>query len=307
MAHSVDGPGDPEPGARWAALLRTERQRAGMTQAELATRAGLDTDTIRKYEHGTRQPGQEVLVRLLDALQVPFATRQEVMTARGFHYPETRLGELSRDYYFSIPEMQAFADGFPWPMFTANELGEIAVANHAAQALWQVDLGEELAGRTRARANLFVAMAEPRIASRLVNFEELLGAFVALYKRVPTSRAMLEQPGAVFDDIVSAFSAVNPAALLVLYRLWQTVPPRDDKVRWTYPVVWREPGFADIHFIGSVTQASEALAIGFDEWIPGDPASFATMEAVIASRGGAAGAGHARPARSNLRGRGRAR
>jgi hypothetical protein len=55
-------------------------------------------------------------------------------------------------------------------------------------------------------------------------------------------------------------------------------------VRWNYPVTWREPGFDDIQFLGIVTTASEPDALSFNDWIPIDAASYATMERVIGAR-----------------------
>ena len=50
-----------------ATLIRSARERAGMTQAMLADRAGTSGPTISAYEHGTRQPRADVLLRLLAA------------------------------------------------------------------------------------------------------------------------------------------------------------------------------------------------------------------------------------------------
>ena len=48
-------------------MLRTARQRAGITQAELGSRAGTYAPTVSAYEHGVRQPSTDVLLRLLAA------------------------------------------------------------------------------------------------------------------------------------------------------------------------------------------------------------------------------------------------
>ena len=41
--------------------------RAGITQAELARRAGMPRSVVSAYEHGTRDPGTDALIRLLAA------------------------------------------------------------------------------------------------------------------------------------------------------------------------------------------------------------------------------------------------
>lgn len=51
-------------------MLRTARQRAGLTQSDLAARAHTSAPTISAYEHGARQPRADVLLRLLDAAGV---------------------------------------------------------------------------------------------------------------------------------------------------------------------------------------------------------------------------------------------
>jgi transcriptional regulator with XRE-family HTH domain len=50
-----------------AALITRARRRAGLTQAELARRAGTSQPVISAYEHGRRDPGVETLRRLVRA------------------------------------------------------------------------------------------------------------------------------------------------------------------------------------------------------------------------------------------------
>lgn len=47
--------------------LRAARQRAGMTQAALAQRAGTSQATVSAYERGHKQPSVETFARLLAA------------------------------------------------------------------------------------------------------------------------------------------------------------------------------------------------------------------------------------------------
>ncbi len=50
-----------------AATLRTARIHAGLTQAELADRAGTSQATLSQYENGRKQPSTATLERLLAA------------------------------------------------------------------------------------------------------------------------------------------------------------------------------------------------------------------------------------------------
>src|SRR5262245_40216057 len=54
-----------EPGASFAALLRARRHAAGLTQAELAERAGLGERTLRDLERGRSARPQRTTVELL--------------------------------------------------------------------------------------------------------------------------------------------------------------------------------------------------------------------------------------------------
>src|ERR1700709_877394 len=53
--------------SRSGALLRTTRERAGLSQRELARRSGVAPTLISAYENGRRTPSGDALLRLLDA------------------------------------------------------------------------------------------------------------------------------------------------------------------------------------------------------------------------------------------------
>jgi transcriptional regulator with XRE-family HTH domain len=50
-----------------AALLGEARNRADLSQAELARRAGISRSVLSVYESGRREPGSEALARILGA------------------------------------------------------------------------------------------------------------------------------------------------------------------------------------------------------------------------------------------------
>lgn len=61
-----------------AAVLQDARERAGLTQAELARRAGTSQATLSAYENGHKQPSIDTLDRLLAAT----GSRLTVVTGR---------------------------------------------------------------------------------------------------------------------------------------------------------------------------------------------------------------------------------
>lgn len=270
----------------WRAILREERERLGMTQTELAKRVGLGEDTVRKYESGARIPTRAALERMLDVLAVPVATAREAMLDRGFHHEGFRFPpERSPRYYFSAEELAPFLEDHPWPAFVANELTELVAANRLAQALWGVDVASEQARRTRAGANLFAVLGEPRFVERIANWDEVLRTFVGVLKGVKAGRAMLDEPGGLFGDVFGELVSANPTLLATLYRAWESTPARPDKSRWAYRVVWREPGFGEMRFVSLVTPASETEAWAFNDWVPADAGSHAALDVFAESRG----------------------
>jgi transcriptional regulator with XRE-family HTH domain len=84
-----------------AAILRDARARAGLTQAELAHRAGTSQATVSAYERGRKTPSVETLVRLLAATgtrltAMPASAPVVRPTKATRHAPELRFPPLTR-------------------------------------------------------------------------------------------------------------------------------------------------------------------------------------------------------------------
>jgi transcriptional regulator with XRE-family HTH domain len=78
------------------------REKLGLTQEELAFRAGLGTNTIQKYEAGEREPRAKALVKLASALETSptelLSHSSWVQPAIGrTGYLEHRTGETETD------------------------------------------------------------------------------------------------------------------------------------------------------------------------------------------------------------------
>ena len=287
--------GDPDPSrnavpgvpdlAAWHDLIRTERRRLGMTQTELAERAGLSPETLRKYEAGSRTPSRASIDRVLAALQAPHTTVRRVLLDLGMAAPGNLYGLGGiEDYRFTIPELRIFVEQTPWPQFVINNTLDIVVANAATQALWEMDLSPDVLERTRARVNLLAILAHHRLRQSLKNRFEIMAIVVSVLKVFPESRTLLEAPGSLFAEVFDAFAASDPKAINKLYALWDRTPPASQKLRWNLPVTWVEPEVGEIRMVGTVTAASHVNSLVFVDWIPRDGPSHVLLDALLASR-----------------------
>ena len=77
-------------------LLRAARKAAGLTQAELARRAGVTQSVISAYEAGRREPSVATLSRLVDAAGATLRLKVEPHQVDLRRLPATPRGELVR-------------------------------------------------------------------------------------------------------------------------------------------------------------------------------------------------------------------
>src|SRR5918995_165504 len=77
-------------------VLRAARKAAGLTQAELARRAGVTQSVISAYEAGRREPSVATLSRLVDAAGATLQLHVEPHQVDVRRLPTTPRGELVR-------------------------------------------------------------------------------------------------------------------------------------------------------------------------------------------------------------------
>ena len=78
----------------FASRLRWWRQHRGLSQLELAGRAGISQRHVSFLELGRASASREMVLRLADALNVPLRQHNALLLAAGFApaWPETELG-----------------------------------------------------------------------------------------------------------------------------------------------------------------------------------------------------------------------
>lgn len=267
--------------ASWQSRLRATRERLGVSREELARRSGVPAHTLRRWEDGTRNPRHGSLRAVLDALDCPNAEANAILAELGAPPVRTNFpADRFPNYFFSVPELQDFVEQAPWPEFVINDNIEIVAANSAAQALWIANFGYELEHRTGPQMNLLSVANDYRFTERVLNWEECVAILAGVLKGRPNDAHTLDEPDPYFSLVLGEFAKGDPAFLSRMIEIFAATPARDPKVRWSYPVAWRDEDFGDMRFMSIVGTASEPDGLSFNDWIPQDADTWQVLERV---------------------------
>jgi transcriptional regulator with XRE-family HTH domain len=263
----------------WSALLRQVRKSLRLSRAALAERAGVSAETVKAYELGLRHPSRALLTAILDATKIERGKRWEIFQAAGFAPDSKELGpERFPDYLYTPEEAQAHCNNLPWPAFVTTEYMEVAHANTLAQKLWAIDL--EAALPDTIDRNLLKFASDPRFADRLENWDEAIKVGIGIFKGHHRGGESLDAPSSYFSRFLDDLLNGDLTYIGRLVQLWGETLPRTPKVRWTFPVTWREPDIGRIRMLAVITPCNEELGTAFNDWFPVDAESWANLEQV---------------------------
>ncbi|WP_033440491.1 helix-turn-helix domain-containing protein [Saccharothrix sp. NRRL B-16314] len=248
--------------SRFGALVRQWRQRAGLSQEELAARADVGERTVRGLETGKRDNPQVRTVRMLaDALRLSGAERSELFIAAG------HAGNVD-DAPASEPVRRGGAHGRSrrGPAVTRDPLVEATDAlAHAVHSRWQREEEQQqvhdpvpLPVRWRRApaaledswANILVA--KPGVPARPLDLGGGLDQVVEVYRRIPSCRlVVLGRAGAGKTILTTRFvldllAAREPAdPVPVIFGLGSWNPERTGLRDWLAERLVRDhPGLA---------------------------------------------------------------
>lgn len=160
-----------------------------MSQLDLSLHASVSARHLSFLETGRSRPGQDVVLRLAEALDVPLRDRNDLLRAVGLplHYPEARLSdELLAPYREIIDQM--LSHHAPYPGFVLDRWWNMVEANLPAQQLF-------LGGRSLSQGpiNMLDWIADPAIRELIINWEETLWAGIQRLRREADEAAGDEQ------------------------------------------------------------------------------------------------------------------
>ncbi|MDP9844445.1 helix-turn-helix domain-containing protein [Streptosporangium lutulentum] len=122
-----------------AGALREWRERRGVSQLDLAVRAGTTQRHVSFIESGRSTPGRTMVIRLAESLEMPLRERNVLLLAAGYApaYPEARL---------DAPELEPVRTALegvlrghhPYPAVIVDRHGDLVSAN---DAFWMLTEG----------------------------------------------------------------------------------------------------------------------------------------------------------------------
>jgi len=128
--------------------LKTWRKARRFSQLDLAVEANVSSRHISFLETGRANPSPQMISRLGDALQLPLAARNQMLTNAGF---AVRYAARSLDAVEMAPIRAAMEHTLtrhaPWPAIAIDRLWKIVRMNHPAEILFgqmQVSEGDSL-------------------------------------------------------------------------------------------------------------------------------------------------------------------
>ncbi|SFC44955.1 helix-turn-helix domain-containing protein [Streptomyces aidingensis] len=162
-------------------LLREWRRRQGVSQLELALRAGSSARHISFIETGRTRPSREMVLRLAGHLDVPVRERNALLVAAGYapHYPETPLDAAGLSALrHGLERMLAGLE--PCPALVVDGLYRVHTFNRGIALLLDGVAPRLLEPPVNA---LRVTLHPEGLAPRIANFREWRGHLLAQLRR----------------------------------------------------------------------------------------------------------------------------
>ncbi|MBT3943697.1 MAG: helix-turn-helix transcriptional regulator [Chloroflexi bacterium] len=194
--------------------MKQWRRISGLSQLDLAVRAGLSQRHVSFIETGRSRPGEDVIHKVAEALDVPLRDRNLMLEAAGLTptYQELQLSdEMAAPYGMVVQKM--LDAHMPYPAFVINRWWEMVNANESGRKLFPmfgdgpVDLVETFLkpGPIREMVDNFPAASwtflrrlrrEVTLAGPDERLDDLLRRAEAYIEDIPPD---IEKPG---DDLV---------------------------------------------------------------------------------------------------------
>lgn len=260
----------------WRAAIRLWRERRGLTQSELARRAGLSLVTVKAYESGRRHPSEASLTSIISALGIPREEANLILGGAGFAI-EWRAIFDERYAPLSLGELQEEAERYPWPAFVTNQAFDVVAANAAMGAVFDADLDRDYLGF--GERNFLGGITHEEFAARLANWDDIVAFMCGLAKGDPRWRADdLAHPAPWLEGPVQRFLEGTPARIKRFMEIWESAEPIPHRVRQRFTIHWLYRHETLMRFEGRLVIADLWSELHWNEWIPADAQTWSLLD-----------------------------
>jgi transcriptional regulator with XRE-family HTH domain len=123
--------------SQFGAQLRGHRKRRGVSQLDLAVRAGTTARYVSFIETGRSRPGPGVVLKIADALELGLRERNALFVAAGLPpaHPELAADDVALEPIWRIVE-HVLDNHDPYPGFAMGPGFQVRLMNRAAEALF---------------------------------------------------------------------------------------------------------------------------------------------------------------------------
>ena len=110
------------------------------------------------------------------------------------------------------------------------------------------------------------------------NWDELIRVAIAVFKGHHRGGETLDDPSPYFNHVLEEFLKGDSGYITRMLQAWADTDPIEPKIRWTYPIVWNQPGLGTMRFTCVVNTCNADLGLAFNDWIPLDSETWACLE-----------------------------
>ncbi len=244
--------------------LRAARRRAGLTQSQLASAAGISIHTLSAYELNRRAPATDAVIRRLATSLGIDPT--PLLEAAAFAFdvsvaPEERV---------RMTGLQQQIERYPWPALMNNENLEVVGMNAPARTLAGLDIGT----LTEPGARHLLRLLLDDLGMHLSNRDDVLRRLAAILK---SDRV---QPGGgpngprFMPAVAEWLGRIDPGLRLWLLGIWAATPAWEYGNRLAFRAEWQTVEGATLAFNCLVTPWSNFLGVWAFDWLPADGESW---------------------------------
>jgi transcriptional regulator with XRE-family HTH domain len=186
----------------FSALLKYWRHRRGLSQLDLALAADVSARHVSFLESGRACPSEDMVLRLMSALDVPLRNQNEILRAASFapRFPQPQLGAIDPPIEQAIGRMMQQQEPYPLTVMTATY--DIVRTNTSALRIFSHFAAEP--ERLGKNANLFDIVFDRRLARPFIkNWEQVGQRMLARLHREALKDAGDTGLWALFDRVLA--------------------------------------------------------------------------------------------------------